>query len=578
MGLVKINRPYAGLITSVVGTPGYCDPSYMQTYFLTKESDVYSFGVLLFEVLCGKLCYGYNNGQFQVLVPMWKESYKHNKLQEIIFDDLKQQIDQNSLKTYSDIAFKCLQISREERPTMPHVVEELETALTYQELYERVKLPKDYKKMLMITPEDPLNNIPVTELTTHLRKGTLLNRGNTWFSLNMDGEHCEMIFIAECLTSTASESPHYIRSSEYISRFAAGCYEPFGAEFRTHVRTQFLSPRIKYTVNLVFKNKSESRYIGLRYKLKGDPSNYFSFLSDEREDGWLTAELYQFTSEQRAVDLEIWFYTECCPTLLIQSIEFRPLEKVEHEVLPDDKIDMQLISESDTETCWEQKLPSDYEDIIKRSKDRVKWKTKKDLYSIFCKGFLISYGEEWFYLGKDGKKCLILPARGALEEDKWKWKPEPKSRFKEVADCIFDTFGIFCKFHSKMLSPQTTYAAYLAYELPDDYKSIDQPPPVQVVDKDLYWDSDSKVYDIFLRSPQTPVISWNEKEAKTFNPSSRPKIKGLPKKRSDGWMEVQVHEFQTRDTIKMVSTRLKFSSYDMSLKGITVQGLEFRPV
>ncbi|XP_076909265.1 putative F-box protein PP2-B12 [Bidens hawaiensis] len=398
----------------------------------------------------------------------------------------------------------------------------------------------------------------------------------------MDGEHCEMISIAGCLTS-ASEPPHYIHSSECNSRFAGGCYDPFGASFKTRVQAQFLSPEVTYAVNLVFKNKSKSRYIGLEYKLKGELRSCYSFVSDEREYGWLAAELYQFTSDQRTVDLEIWFYTECCPTMLVEGIEFRPLKKADHEALMNDKVDMQLGIQK-----YFDDMLSDYEDMIKRSKDSVQWKTKKDLFSILCKGFQFSYGEEWFYLNKYGKKCLMLPARAVLEEDKWTWNSEPETRFEEVACCNFDMFGIYCKFSSKMLSPQTAYAAFLVYKLPHDHESVDQPPPVQVVDKD----SDSKeVYNVFLRTPRTPVISWNEKEIKTFNPLNKPRsIKGLPKQRSDGWMEVQVHEFQTRATIKMVqkkaqahesvkmiSTRLKFSSYDMSLKGVIVQGLEFRP-
>ncbi|MFS7923121.1 hypothetical protein Hanom_Chr03g00257001 [Helianthus anomalus] len=42
-------------------------------------------------------------------------------------------------------------------------------------------------------------------------------------------------------------------------------------------------------------------------------------------------------------------------------------KKVEHEVLMDD---LQTISESD-DTYWENKLPNDYDDIIKWSKDDV---------------------------------------------------------------------------------------------------------------------------------------------------------------------------------------------------------------
>ncbi|KAD4178564.1 hypothetical protein E3N88_27155 [Mikania micrantha] len=437
----------------------------------------------------------------------------------------------------------------------------------------RVKLPKDYKKMLL-NAADPLNDRSESDLKMLLLKGILINSGKTWFSLNMNGHHCEMISIAACLTS--SESQHYISSPGYTERFAAGCYEPCGAKFKAHVRTQFLLPQIAYTVNLVFKrNMSREQYIGLEYKLEGEEDKSYTFLSDEREDGWLTAELYQFTSDNITIDLEIMFYTKWCSNILVESIEFRPLEKVEHEVLTDDKVDMRTIP--DTDTYWEQKLPIDYEDIIKWSVNGVRWGTKRELYDILCEGILISSGEKWFSLAKDGKKCLMLPAKAVLDKTEWKWNYKPDTRFGQLADCISKEFGIFCEFSSKMLSPETTYASYLVYSrLPHGYKPIN--PPLQVVDKDL---ESEEEYNIFLRPPQTPLIIGGNskiKRARRYNPSIRPMIKGLPKLRSDGWMEVQVHEFQTPVDIKMISTRLQLSSYDMSLVGTTVQGLEFRPI
>ncbi|KAM0017860.1 putative protein kinase RLK-Pelle-CrRLK1L-1 family [Helianthus debilis subsp. tardiflorus] len=87
MGLSKFGpaNQHSVLVTNVVGTPGYCDPQYMETYTLSKESDIYSFGVVLFEVLCGGLCFKTTTGQLEILVPMWKQNYIHKKLDHIIF-------------------------------------------------------------------------------------------------------------------------------------------------------------------------------------------------------------------------------------------------------------------------------------------------------------------------------------------------------------------------------------------------------------------------------------------------------------------------------------------------------------
>ncbi|KAI3496169.1 hypothetical protein L1887_38523 [Cichorium endivia] len=117
----------------------------METYSLTKESDVYSFGVVLFEVLCGRLCFEINNGHFRCFVRMWIESYEEKKLNEIIFQDLKQHMDPRSLETFSDIAYQCLQKSREERPMMSSVVKKLEIAHRFQEISE------DYEKVTAST-------------------------------------------------------------------------------------------------------------------------------------------------------------------------------------------------------------------------------------------------------------------------------------------------------------------------------------------------------------------------------------------------------------------------------------------
>nr|XP_043606719.1 uncharacterized protein LOC122578755 isoform X2 [Erigeron canadensis] len=149
LGLSKIgpaNQLYTTLITHAVGTPGYCDPLYMETYFLTKESDVYSFGVVLFEVLCGRLCYEYRNGQSVFLVRRWKEGYEQNKLDELIFQNLTQQMSPKSFATFSDIAFQCLHRNREQRPRMSFVVEKLEIALKVQRRHD-LKLPEEHEEI-----------------------------------------------------------------------------------------------------------------------------------------------------------------------------------------------------------------------------------------------------------------------------------------------------------------------------------------------------------------------------------------------------------------------------------------------
>lgn len=106
---------------------------------------------------------------------------------------------------------------------------------------------------------------------------------------------------------------------------------PLCWKFKTHVRTQFLSPHIMYTIHLVFNLEYRSSdYLGLGYILAGETKSSTSYFADKREDGLLMAELYHFTSDKRNVDLEITF--ECQNPLIVEGIEFQPMERVSRKM------------------------------------------------------------------------------------------------------------------------------------------------------------------------------------------------------------------------------------------------------
>nr|XP_043630388.1 receptor-like protein kinase ANXUR2 [Erigeron canadensis] len=203
LGLSKMgpaNQQHTFLISNAAGTFMYCDPLYLETGFLSKESDVYSFGVVLFEVLYGKLCYEVIAGRSQILVPTWKQNYEEKKIGDVHF---LQDMDPTSLKIFSHIAYQCLKRSRKDRPRMVDVVKELELALKSQVFSEGMEQLVNYEDMALAA-EPPLNYGSKAELMMHLSKqGVLLNGGNTWFSLNTKGEHCEMISIAKYFQQAA---------------------------------------------------------------------------------------------------------------------------------------------------------------------------------------------------------------------------------------------------------------------------------------------------------------------------------------------------------------------------------------
>ncbi|MFS8012737.1 putative protein kinase RLK-Pelle-CrRLK1L-1 family [Helianthus anomalus] len=115
------------LATWAAGTPGYTDPQQVQNSTLSKESDVYSFGVVMFEVLCGKPAVINDNNEREFLSKFAKRHYEGGKIDEIIMPHLREQTTPISLQAFSRIAYRCLNESRNQRPSMIRIVEELES-------------------------------------------------------------------------------------------------------------------------------------------------------------------------------------------------------------------------------------------------------------------------------------------------------------------------------------------------------------------------------------------------------------------------------------------------------------------
>ncbi|XP_071689778.1 uncharacterized protein [Rutidosis leptorrhynchoides] len=116
------------------GSPGYCDPLYSETHILTTKSDIYSLGVILFELLCGTLAY---TDRRYFLATLVKGQYDVERPD--VFERIKEQIESESLVTFTTIAFKCLHDDREEPPTASMVVVQLQQALEFQEAYENAQ-------------------------------------------------------------------------------------------------------------------------------------------------------------------------------------------------------------------------------------------------------------------------------------------------------------------------------------------------------------------------------------------------------------------------------------------------------
>ncbi|KAK9291348.1 hypothetical protein L1049_019294 [Liquidambar formosana] len=256
-------------------------------------------------------------------------------------------------------------------------------------------------------------------------------------------------------------------------------------------------------------------------------------------------------------------------------------------------------SAAESDDVWERFLPADYQAIVARSDgfSPAVIGSKKKLYLHHCDApLLIDGGRKSFSLDKwSGKKCYMIAARSLTiiwgdTPDYWGWISLPESRFEEVAElravCWLEIRG---KINTGMLSPETTYGAYLvckyksAYGL--DYCTADVSVGIL--------GCESFVQTVYLdpaageRQPKKQrhvgVVSRRHRR-RAFMLASQAAVpregdgRKMPKERGDGWFEIELGEY--------VHKGGEDEELEMSLKevktlhwkgGLIVQGIEIRP-
>jgi len=114
----------SNVMTVVAGTPGYLDPEYYRTNWLSETSDVYSFGVVLLEIVTN-----------QPVIEKTRERPHINEwvgfvltkgdIKSIVDPKLMGDFDTNGAWKIVELALACVNPSSNRRPTMAHVVMEL---------------------------------------------------------------------------------------------------------------------------------------------------------------------------------------------------------------------------------------------------------------------------------------------------------------------------------------------------------------------------------------------------------------------------------------------------------------------
>ncbi|GLJ24239.1 hypothetical protein SUGI_0462180 [Cryptomeria japonica] len=111
---------------NIMGTRGYLDPEYFQTYQLTDKSDVYSFGVVLVELLTSLLPISAERVSKEwSLSSLFLSRLKHNRLREILDSKILEKENLQQMEDTGRLARECLHLKRRKRPSMKEVAEEL---------------------------------------------------------------------------------------------------------------------------------------------------------------------------------------------------------------------------------------------------------------------------------------------------------------------------------------------------------------------------------------------------------------------------------------------------------------------
>ncbi|KAJ9556467.1 hypothetical protein OSB04_011081 [Centaurea solstitialis] len=167
----------------------------------------------------------------------------------------------------------------------------------------------------------------------------------------------------------------------------------------------------------------------------------------------------------------------------------------------------------------------------------------------------------------NGKKCHMLPAKAVIyDSSNVKLYSErcdqPQSRFSEFVEILSrHELRIKCNIERRMLSPDTTYACFLVFKLSEKCRGLKCP----VKARDML---------PYKNVERTNIISFTSPNTVNFD-----KIKWIPNLREDGWMEVIVWEtISDTHTGEFIPMDLKLISFEGTMFGLIISGIEFRPI
>ncbi|KAL5834465.1 hypothetical protein ACOSQ4_013962 [Xanthoceras sorbifolium] len=250
-------------------------------------------------------------------------------------------------------------------------------------------------------------------------------------------------------------------------------------------------------------------------------------------------------------------------------------------------------SAAESDAVWDRFLPPEYLSAICDSGSGASssptMSSKKKFYLRACHNpILINEGKLSFWLDKpSGKKCYMISARELkiVWSDTpayWGWISLPEARFAEVAElrrvCWFDIRG---EISTSLLSPMTTYVAYLVFKPTGDYTGFESNPVEATIGLAGSEGQKRTVKLDTVREQQVQaLVPWF---LRGFNhrlaPMRDDDCGGLPpEKRGDGWWEIELgavfYGGDEEGDLSMTILEIERGNWKRSL---VFQGIEIRP-
>ncbi|KAJ9565051.1 hypothetical protein OSB04_001017 [Centaurea solstitialis] len=410
---------------NIAGTTGYLDPVYLETGKLKKASDIYSFGVVLFELLFGRLAYDpvFLAENDKGLACFARRRFNEGTLTEMVDPTMKEADElirtlyngpnQDSLDTFSELAYRCLAETQDERPTVDVVINELRKALNFQE--NRKDTSKYHLKTLNQAPTTSEITIALCEehLVTHTKENFSTIKG---IRLLSQSGYCKEMNEKIIVYEDASEgsldmhldnvSLGWTKRLKICIDVASGLDFLHGDVTRQGVVLHrdikvlaFCTPGYYREVGFLTK-ESDIYALGvvffeimcgrLMWEIQKDNGRHLDdFVHDYFEKGTLNEIVFKGI-EQQILPQSLNKFQEIAYKCLHQSKSERPTAS---EVVVQLKKALEL--QEDYEK-WEPQLPTDYKEILQMSKSPEMYSndTKKNLYNMLCKGMLLLKGKK----------------------------------------------------------------------------------------------------------------------------------------------------------------------------------------